>query len=357
MNLNKKSISVVVVSILLVIVSTVSTMAFFNWSQSYSTDLLGEASNKKKLVGETRIIRVLKDNLYLYSGYENIKINKVSIEGEECNIILDSSNPNNEFTSGSININFEDSCTNSLTDKTNEILIETDKGAIYKKTEIIGIDTSNSENSNNGGSNNDCSSGSIPYNRISFSHSSLNNLETKTLEEDESISNGFIKHNIDVICQNSIVSSDSSTYKKETICDGGFEVNGDSCEEKEGYEVSEDELILIDYNLGLDWQRTNYPNYMNWTDAVSYCDNLTHSIYDDWRLPELNELESLIDKSVSSSPYIVGQYEYFPEIEKSWYWTNTLYSSSTAYYVYFYRGYSDYVGTSSSPYVLCLRNS
>ena len=362
MKINKKSISVVVVSILLVIVSTVSTMAFFNWSNSYSTDLLGEASNKKKLVGETRIIRVLKDNLYLYSGYENIKINKVSIEGEECIITSDSNNPNNEFTRGSIKIDFED-CTDTLTDKTNEILIETDKGVIIRKVEIAGIESSNSGNSNSGGgsnnggsgSNNDCSSGSINYTGISFSHSSLNNLETKTLEEDESISNGTIKHNIDVVCQNSVVSSDSSTYKKETICDGGFEAVGDSCENYQRYEVLDD--TLIDHDLGLEWQRTNYPNSMNWTDAVSYCDNLTHSIYDDWRLPEKTELESLIDKSVSSSPYIIGQYTYFPEIRKSYYWTSTKLSSSNAYLVYFGFGSSGYSGTSRSDYALCVRNS
>ena len=202
-----------------------------------------------------------------------------------------------------------------------------------------------------------CSAGDYNYNGISFSHSSLNNLETKTLEEDESISNGIIKHSIDVVCQNSIVSSDSSTYKKETICDEGFEANGDSCDYTE-YEISEDELILIDYNLGLDWQRTNFPSYMNWTDAVSYCENLDYAGYDkDWRLPEKTELESLIDRSVSSSPYIIGQYEYFPEIITSSYWTNTLYSSSIAYRVGFFSGYSYDRDTSYSLYVLCVRNS
>ena len=96
---------------------------------------------------------------------------------------------------------------------------------------------------------------------------------------------------------------------------------------------------------------------MNWTNAISYCDNLTHSIYDDWRLPEKIELESLIDKSVSSSPYIIGQYTYFPEIKNSSYWTNTLYSSSNAYHVLFSHGYSTPTGTSNSVYVLCVRNS
>ena len=238
MKANKKSISVVVVSVLLIIVSVVSTMAFFNWSQSYSGNLLGEASNKKKFVGETRVISVLKDNLYLHTDYENIKINKVSIEGEACNIISDSNNPENQFTKGSIKINFEN-CTDTLTDKTNEILIETDKGVIIRKVEIAGIENSNFENSNNGGgsnnggsgSSNDCSAESINYNGISFSHSSLNNLETKILEENITISNGIIKHNIEVVCQNSVVSSDSSTYKKETICDNNFEANGDFCKE------------------------------------------------------------------------------------------------------------------------------
>ena len=122
------------------------------------------------------------------------------------------------------------------------------------------------------------------------------------------------------------------------------------------YQIKEN--TLIDVKLGLEWQRTNFsPDTMNYVPAASYCNNLIHSDYDDWRLPSLTEMElSIVDRS-DGSPYIIGNYEYFPEIITSSYWTNTRYSSSRAYYVYFYDGISSYFDTSYSYYVLCVRNS
>ena len=94
-------------------------------------------------------------------------------------------------------------------------------------------------------------------------------------------------------------------------------------------------------------------------DSVSYCDDLIHSTYDDWILPELNELESLIDKS-NGIPYIIGQYGYFPDIKTSTYWTNTLISQSEAEIVDFddTPPYEEvYYDISSSYYVLSYFNS
>ena len=52
---------------------------------------------------------------------------------------------------------------------------------------------------------------------------------------------------------------------------------------------------LIDLTTGLMWQKsfTKMENE-TWENALSYCENLTHSGYSDWRLPNKNELVSLI---------------------------------------------------------------
>ena len=44
---------------------------------------------------------------------------------------------------------------------------------------------------------------------------------------------------------------------------------------------------------GLQWSN-KAPRKMNWKDAVNYCKNLTEGGYSDWRLPNIDELRSLI---------------------------------------------------------------
>jgi TolB-like protein len=43
------------------------------------------------------------------------------------------------------------------------------------------------------------------------------------------------------------------------------------------------------------WLFTYY--FVNWKEAINYCNNLTYAGYSDWRLPSFDELKSLIDKS------------------------------------------------------------
>jgi len=86
---------------------------------------------------------------------------------------------------------------------------------------------------------------------------------------------------------------------------------------------------------------------MTWKAALSYCEGLTHAGSSDWRLPDVNELESLVDDSQTSPPVI--NTNAFPllrsfvidvegeKIKVFPYWSSTTYalSSTGAWYVYF----------------------
>ena len=348
----KKSVSPVVASLLLVTVAIVIGVYTFNWYYEYTEDVTRDIS-EKEYSKDIRTEYAMKNRIYGFSEYNNFKVDKVLIDGIECNITT----TNETFSKGTFEVGFDESCTEDLEYSMNEILIITDKGS-YKSMLSITNALSKSESSYSGDTdggdedNNDCSADYITYNGYTFSYSSLVNGQEEKLEYFESISDGSIKHSIEVICEDSIVNYIDQTYEKETICDGGFEVNGDTCNYVR-YEISEDTLTLIDHDLNFEWQRTNFPNAMNKTNAFSYCDDLDYSNYYDWKLPEIDELETLRNESSGSEPKIVGGIEYFPEIKSDFYWSNTGTSS-----IYF--GFQDLMkigDISNNLYVLCFRNS
>ena len=50
----------------------------------------------------------------------------------------------------------------------------------------------------------------------------------------------------------------------------------------------------FDEESNLCWQEPTTPMLFHWTDAFDYCSELTTDSYDDWRLPTIGELRSLI---------------------------------------------------------------
>ena len=55
-----------------------------------------------------------------------------------------------------------------------------------------------------------------------------------------------------------------------------------------------DPNIWTDPDTGLTWQVGYAPDLLPWADAVTYCETLELSDYDDWRLPTISELRTLI---------------------------------------------------------------
>ena len=87
---------------------------------------------------------------------------------------------------------------------------------------------------------------------------------------------------------------------------------------------------VLDTTSGLLWQDNIGSETVtkSWSDAISYCGELTLSGHSDWRLPNYNELYQLTDVNGSISP-AVFQYKtddlywtsttYMPDVSKSWY--------------------------------------
>ena len=89
--------------------------------------------------------------------------------------------------------------------------------------------------------------------------------------------------------------------------------------------LDEEKGILIDEDTGLQWQNTYddtadaLPNVLVFQDAIDYCEALVLGGYDDWRLPNINELESTVDRTKAR-----------PAIKNNFYATRTTaYISST----------------------------
>ena len=411
----------------------------YDWYSEYTKTISSDIGDKG-FSKEIRIDYINQNTIYAFNEYTKAQIKSISVDGNKCDLV----DSNNNFSKGTIQISFDESCTQNLNSNINEVVVVSDKGTY---STLLSISNSNyvfsnddDQNSNNDNTEetiiNYCPSGSFTYENVLFDYLDIEDGLTKNIVEVNSISGGSKTSYINITCNYPDVDYDPNTFTSSVVCDpnysltssntcelitscssGDYLYNGELfpypfldsgssymstktetdsgtniittknlrllCENTivsntsyeevlgclDGYELDgntckliENEVLentFIDYKLGLEWQRTNLPSPMVWSYAISYCNNLNHAGYSDWRLPERRELESLFDSSVSSSPFIIGQYEYFPEISKNWYWTNTIYRSSKAYIVGFnkYGPSSTYDITASIIRVLCVRNS
>ncbi len=56
---------------------------------------------------------------------------------------------------------------------------------------------------------------------------------------------------------------------------------------------------ISDLSTGLMWQKSDDGNTSDWEEALDYSENLSLAGYDDWRLPNIKELQSIVDYSKS----------------------------------------------------------
>lgn len=116
---------------------------------------------------------------------------------------------------------------------------------------------------------------------------------------------------------------------------------------------------VTDTSTGLMWQQITLqwqPNTawpFKWQEALNYCENLKLANYDDWRLPTVKELRSLVDYSrqyPAINPLV------FPDTEIS-YWSSTTFANDTkkAWFIDFNNGGSGGCGKGGYDYVRAVR--
>lgn len=146
--------------------------------------------------------------------------------------------------------------------------------------------------------------------------------------------------------------SDNSIYSKTNIykvlCVSGEEMKPAVSSD---FTTSSDGTIVTDNRTGLMWQK-EYATGKTWLQALKYCEDLTYAGYTDWRLPNKNELASLVNYEKSGSPY-----SYFPDMPSSYFCSSSSHAfyASYAWGVDFENGNVSHNDKSDSYYVRCVR--
>jgi hypothetical protein len=111
--------------------------------------------------------------------------------------------------------------------------------------------------------------------------------------------------------------------------------------------------VVLDTSTNLMWQDDVTPAQMNWTDALSYCENSNLGGFSDWRLPNFNELYMIADRT-TFSPAISSV---FTNVVSDRYWSSTTRKTATTYAwaVQFDNGTDNARVKSDMNYIRCVR--
>ena len=108
---------------------------------------------------------------------------------------------------------------------------------------------------------------------------------------------------------------------------------------------------VTDHATGLMWQQADSGSGMDWVDALAYAEDSTLAGHDDWRLPNIKELQSIVD--YSRSPSASDAANQGPAIDTDYFQITELPSGTTDYdsdYGYFWSSTSAYFGVDSPEY-------
>ncbi|WP_108651058.1 Lcl C-terminal domain-containing protein [Dongshaea marina] len=78
---------------------------------------------------------------------------------------------------------------------------------------------------------------------------------------------------------------------------------------------------VLDKATGLTWQQKDDGKTRNWQQALAYCEALKLADHSDWRLPNVKELQSIVDYQ-KNSPAIDERYLKVSD-PKGWFWSST----------------------------------
>ena len=114
--------------------------------------------------------------------------------------------------------------------------------------------------------------------------------------------------------------------------------------------------IVIDDFTKLEWQDEYLENTIkkaSWSDSLIYCNELNTGGYNNWRLPNKNELKSIVDRG-KMYPALDS---IFTKVADNYYWTSTTITSDITYAmrITFGTGRDGYIHKTEEHYVRCVR--
>ncbi len=116
--------------------------------------------------------------------------------------------------------------------------------------------------------------------------------------------------------------------------------------------------IVTDNTSKLQWQDDNISinTPRSWSSANQYCQDLNISGLDDWYLPSIEQLNSIVDRNSTDTSNLVDSI--FTQRGQTVYWSSTLYKPITDNYrtVLFNVGITAYNSIGSTLYVRCVRD-
>ena len=123
-------------------------------------------------------------------------------------------------------------------------------------------------------------------------------------------------------------------------------------------ELSKQNGVVTDSITQLEWQDDYSDNgggikETTWQNAIEYCESLTLNSQSDWRLPNVNELSSLVDDS-KYNPSINSVFE-LTSSSNYWSATSSTNSSSYVWIVHFLYGKVRDYNKDVNFYVRCVR--
>lgn len=151
--------------------------------------------------------------------------------------------------------------------------------------------------------------------------------------------------------------------KSETISAGGIKkfhvrvVRNNSIPTTIGNHFTDNGNGTITDNLTqLVWQKAPNTTILTWENALAYAENLSLASATDWRLPNIKELQSLNDESITNPS---ANTNFFPTIGVHNYWSSTSLPNQTtkSWYWNTQFGITTYDTKTNSNYVLCVRGN
>ena len=108
---------------------------------------------------------------------------------------------------------------------------------------------------------------------------------------------------------------------------------------------------VTDTTTGLMWPVATTAKNVTHKGAVKACTALDIAGHSDWRMPTVEELFALADRTRTSPAIDIA---FFPDTKNDWYWSSTpcAWSSGSAWLVHFGSGYANSNGRS---YEACVR--